>query len=414
MTLYLEITLIYRGVYDLNNVKFYDSNDVSYDLRNNFVMTKEFELLGDGLDTLSDNVILSKGTSEEEQPLPIINLLSKSFFRLLENDEMVLHPEKNPDIFTMREVFLKAARDLESIINTQKYGEPTLGDGLDLLPTTKLHDDYSSMFGYQLNSHRRNDERNDEFFLKIAAIKTATMEGKQSFEEEHNKLLELFLNRGEEKGYLNFTTELMVLFMILASYGNHKRVINKHFASLYEKHEKYCERTLNVHRNIWAYVQKKRALQLSITPNYFTVGSTEIAGKSMPLSKVKIAFAAYPKDILQMAWAELIFAQIHEMPVGLCTFCGTVYRVGGKKGRGNHRQSTCGNPECQKKLRYQRDQEKKQQDPEEVRRKNRERQKKYQDKQKALRLHNEGVAINEIAKTIDRSVEEIREWLRSH
>ena len=144
-------------------------------------MTKEFELLGDGLDTLSDHVILSKGTSEEEQPLPIINLLSKSFFRLLENDEMVLHPEKNPDIFTMREVFLKAAKDLESIINTQKYGEPTSGDGLDLLPTTKLHDDYSSMFGYQLNSHRRNDE----FFLKIAAIKTATMEGKQSFEEEH-------------------------------------------------------------------------------------------------------------------------------------------------------------------------------------------------------------------------------------
>lgn len=240
----------------MNNVKFYDSKDVSYDLRNNFVMTKEFEVLGDGLDTLSDNVILSKGASEEEQPLPIINLLSRNFFRLLEDNETMLDPGKNPDILTMREVFLKAAKDLESIINTQKYGEPTPGDGLDLLPTTKLHDDYSSMFGYRLNSHRRNDE----FFLKIEAIKTATIEGKQSFEEEHNKLLELFLNRGEEKGYLNFTTELMVLFMILASYGNHKRVINKHFISLYEKHEKYCERTLNVHGNVWAYVQKKRAL----------------------------------------------------------------------------------------------------------------------------------------------------------
>lgn len=94
----------------MNNVKFYDSKDVSYDLRNNFVMTKEFEVLGDGLDTLSDNVILSKGASEEEQPLPIINLLSRNFFRLLEDNETMLDPGKNPDILTMREVFFKGGK----------------------------------------------------------------------------------------------------------------------------------------------------------------------------------------------------------------------------------------------------------------------------------------------------------------
>jgi len=54
---------------------------------------------------------------------------------------------------------------------------------------------------------------------------------------------------------------------------------------------------------------------------------------------------------------------------------------------------------------------KKQKDPEEVRRKNRERQKKYQDKQKAIKLYNKGVAIDEIAKNIGRSVDEIKEWI---
>nr|WP_263326249.1 hypothetical protein [Neobacillus sp. Marseille-Q6967] len=60
----------------------------------------------------------------------------------------------------------------------------------------------------------------------------------------------------------------------------------------------------------------------------------------------RTTIATEPINILEIAWSELLFAEIFNMPVSLCTYCGTPYRLDEKNKRANYRRNNCGGKEC--------------------------------------------------------------------
>jgi hypothetical protein len=119
---------------------------------------------------------------------------------------------------------------------------------------------------------------------------------------------------------------------------------------------------------------------------------------------------------LEIAWSELMFAQVLKMPVSLCTFCGKVYRLEGKDGRKNLSKSTCGDPKCEKKLRKQKYEQmminevtaKKERNNAKLRKR------KQRTRQKALKMFREGESIITISKKLELSVEEVRKCTKQN
>ncbi|MGM7637585.1 hypothetical protein [Bacillus sp. Hm123] len=121
----------------------------------------------------------------------------------------------------------------------------------------------------------------------------------------------------------------------------------------------------------------------------------------------------YVRNPMEIAWAELMFAQQLKMPATICTFCGKVYRLEDSKGRINKAKSTCGSFECKKALRQQIT-EYKMADPKEAKRQKEmatNRQRKKRAKDKALSLYKEGKTVAEISGIIKYPPTEIHDWI---
>lgn len=79
------------------------------------------------------------------------------------------------------------------------------------------------------------------------------------------------------------------------------------------------------------------------------------------LPEMSLAFmleSDQPIDVLDMAWMELFFACLSKMPICLCQFCGSIYRLDGANASGRYGRGTCGADCCKKMSRKQREERK--------------------------------------------------------
>jgi hypothetical protein len=116
-----------------------------------------------------------------------------------------------------------------------------------------------------------------------------------------------------------------------------------------------------------------------------------------------------PSNLFGLAWSELFFAQMYMIPVSVCTFCGTTFRLVGKSNKGSFRKNNCGKENCQKIARSQRDQLKRQLHEKDVRQNDKVR-KRNSRKNKAINMIKQKKTNEIIAKETGASIADIQEW----
>jgi len=241
------------------------------------------------------------------------------------------------------------------------------------------------------------------------------------------------LNQWKNPGYEQvklfspITLEVLCLIFQASTYYNKDAIFNDKLVSMFQK-------TLGMVQNILQDTVGFELKTENIVNEMYASRLKEIVVKPIPfisrngdvdetiskalssLFDISTAFTlrdSADAHILQLAWFELHFAILHKMPLGMCQFCGSAYRMDGLSGRGKFVKRTCGSDECKKKLRKQWDNRKREENPELLREKDRIRQQRRRMKKNVLELHEKGMSIEEIAKAHKLEVSQIQIWLKN-
>jgi len=352
----------------LSNIEIYISNDVTGCL----IFGRDIEVFCDYDEEEKedqkifwrdkDDLILSKGASEKRTPLPVISALAQNFIQAYNEFPEIFEEEENPDKTIVPLIF-----------------KATIGD----LKLDKGH-------------------TNEEVWTHPKPITTKDY---------------LFRNGLNDCIPMEFPLTFEIINLILYAVLHHKgagtRSVNSNLRELQREYLDYLY-YLSQEMNNPTYLLSERIKELTFRP-------VSIATEDMPKDEpAKYSFAIDSKaGILSLAWAELYFAKMFEMPISICTYCGEVFTI-----TRNLSKSTCDKLSCKKQLRKDRDQRKREEDPEGEKEKDRIRQQRLRDKNKAKRLFSKGKSIQEIRKILNdrirkrgintelRTIDDIKNWVK--
>ncbi|MCM3165116.1 hypothetical protein [Metabacillus litoralis] len=316
----------------------------------------------------TDDITLSNGSDEEKSPLPIITALIKNYIAAY---------KEHPDAFC--EKFYED-NEHEEIIIPAILKQTILDLGLN-----------SAHLGEEswINPHRITNE--DYLFINGLTEEKDKVIFPLIFEIQHLIRTAVILYKNSGNRLTNMSTEFNDISLEFIDYA------------------KYLAHDLkNPH-----YIINQRIKELTFKP-------ASVIRNDKDDDEIKYSFAVEPKaGILSLAWAELYFAGIYEMPISICTYCGKVYKL-----IRNFNKSTCDCIECKKQLRRDRDQRIREESPETEREKDRIRQQKLRDKNKAIQLQSTGKNREEILSIINknarkrkdptgiRTLEDIKRWVK--
>ncbi|MDP4085800.1 MAG: hypothetical protein Q8934_14435 [Bacillota bacterium] len=345
----------------MNNVNIYISHDVTGCL----IFGKEFELFLDytvknekdkDFWVDKEDIMLSKGASEAKKPLPIVSSLAKVFMKLYHQNPEAFEEENNPDELIIPVILKRTMEEL-------KLHPGHLTESQWVSPTQITDEDY--LF-------RNNIEREKKTFPLI---------------------FEIIMLIGQT-------------FLRLKS-DSEGRALNSEILDITSEYTSYLKYLSQM--RLPGYLMTQRIKNTSFKP----VG-IEFNGKDSH------CFAVESKSgLLTLAWAELYFASVYEMPFSICSYCGRVYRL-----TKNLNKSCCGDILCKKSMRKDRDLKNRENDPEIVREKNRLRQQLFRDKKIAKELATKGKTSEEIKSFINskakkrgdssgiRTIDEIKQWIK--
>lgn len=217
-------------------------------------------------------------------------------------------------------------------------------------------------------------------------------------------------NPSDKKISFPLTFEIMSLIMLALSSFSVPNTINQRFLNVLQKnyfgYQKYLQE-----RKSPKFLMEQRIEDLIFKP---------VTAKSIDSEKAQYTFAVdAPFGILSLAWAEFYLSQVYEMPISICSYCGKAYRLTGKY----EVAGSCGDANCKKLIKKDRDFIKRVEEPESVKEKDRKRQQRVRDKKKAKELAAKGQTVKEIMEAINkkakergdksgiRTIDEIKNWI---
>lgn len=343
---------------------------------------------------------LSKGTQEKQNPLPVINAISKAFFQTMQKE----------DFF-----FSVFHRNLPNPV--LMYGN-TYHDVYDVnvfLQIIWTACENLNMFQYPYedeNTHEKSWWYYNAFYSPQVSFMSGWMYEKYS----HWKINHFYPH----------VFELLNLIMLTANYYQGDRLVNQtlknmensYLSALKLKFELEERRLKNWYRKNYPKETDNRVYKIKDLKNQVPILNDQddifkYRVKSIdPIitNEKKIYLGAKGiRSLVELAWHELFFARYFDLPLSVCTFCGEVYYL-----KGSITKSTCGKEKCKKQLRKQQD-TKKRNDPTTakiIKEQDRERKRRQRAKQKAINMHlKEGKSIGEIASILKYPIEDIQNWI---
>jgi hypothetical protein len=345
----------------LNNVEI----NVSHDVTSCLIFGKEYEVFADYAEMPKngkvfwedrEDIVFSKGASETTNPLPVISALAKNLINAYKEYPEAFAEENDPDNHIIPIILRKTMEDLNL--------DPShIEEAAWICPTPITNGEY--LF--------QNDLSKEEIIFPL------------TFE-----LINLI-------GHSTF------------SYKG-SRAWNSKFLDLANDYVDYALYLSEIKTP--TFLMNQRIKQSTFKP---------VGVITTDMDETQYSFAVTSNaGILSLAWAELYFAQVYEMPFSMCTYCGQVYRLSK-----NLHKGTCDNISCRKSLRKDRDQQKRENDPENEREKDRLRQQRLRDKRKVRELVTNGKTAEEIQSYINnkakqrgdsasiRTIDEIKKWIKN-
>jgi hypothetical protein len=250
---------------------------------------------------------ISAGAAEQKKPLPIVNALSKEFFKELRKDAKELLPG-NPKEDEIALSIIKEA--YESI-------------GIDY----------------------------DQAFLGMSQASYL-----------HNKKMKF------RKGELSLIREIIGLIDYATTIGPGEPHINNEFSALKIKHDHFFEKKYGESYSYNSDALMFRLGNATGIPTHIVATTTDTGEeRKWFMRKDLIAIqAAYTDNPLGYAWLELHFSEILNVKFNICTYCGETFSLQRKRGNGLNK-SICGKEICKKELRRQNDEKNRLINPETIR-----------------------------------------------
>ncbi len=212
--------------------------------------------------------------------------------------------------------------------------------------------------------------------------------------------------------YNPLTIELLALIYAATAYVTGKRVLNRRFSSLLFSlgiSPIEIERIQDMRLEEQEFFRAK-IVEWEYSPyaigNKFNGELEDALQKELGLQRTLVT---NPNNLLGLAWSELFFAELYMIPASICTFCGSSYRLVGKKNKGSFRKNNCGEEKCKKLARLQRDLVRRQLHTEDVRTADKIR-KRSSRKSRAINLIKQNKTNEVIAKATGASVADIEVW----